>query len=108
AATDQQTAASFWSSDISANIPDHTDLFSSTHGVVQTHPSLGASRGVGGQKTSSSTYRHLDYRSSSTAELRNNPSLSHPNECARACREGEPPKICYYHFTLEFYTVLGA
>nr|CAI5866420.1 unnamed protein product [Callosobruchus analis] len=59
---DQQTAASFWSSDISANIPDHADLFSSTHGVVQTHPSLGASRGAGTQKTSSSTYRHLDYR----------------------------------------------
>jgi hypothetical protein len=50
----------------------------------------------------------LDFSSSATAELRRNPNLSAPDECARACREGEPPRICYYHFTLEYYTVLGA
>lgn len=55
-----------------------------------------------------SPFRHLDFASSATAELRRNPSLSAPDECARACREGEPPRICYYHFTLEYYTVLGA
>ncbi|CAG9807488.1 unnamed protein product [Chironomus riparius] len=55
-----------------------------------------------------SPFRHLDYTSSATAELRRNPNLSAPDECARACREGEPPRICYYHFTLEYYTVLGA
>ncbi|XP_034840580.1 uncharacterized protein stw [Maniola hyperantus] len=52
--------------------------------------------------------KHLDFTSSATAELRRNPLLSAPDECARACRENEPPRICYYHFTLEFYTVLGA
>lgn len=52
--------------------------------------------------------KHLDFTSSATAELRRNPALSAPDECARACRENEPPRICYYHFTLEFYTVLGA
>lgn len=55
-----------------------------------------------------SPFRHLDFSSSATAELRRNPNLSAPDECARACREGEPPRICYYHFTLEYYTVLGA
>ncbi|EEB19131.1 L-ascorbate oxidase, putative [Pediculus humanus corporis] len=50
----------------------------------------------------------VDYGVKSTAELRKNPSLSSPDECARACREGEPSKICYYHFTLELYNVLGA
>ncbi|XP_047512299.1 laccase-5 isoform X2 [Pieris napi] len=52
--------------------------------------------------------KHLDFTSSATAELRRNSALSAPDECARACRENEPPRICYYHFTLEFYTVLGA
>lgn len=55
-----------------------------------------------------SPFRHLDFSTSATAELRRNPALSAPDECARACREGEPPRICYYHFTLEYYTVLGA
>lgn len=55
-----------------------------------------------------SPFRHLDFSSSATAELRRNPTLSAPDECARACREGEPPRTCYYHFTLEYYTVLGA
>lgn len=55
-----------------------------------------------------SPFRHLDFSSSATAELRRNPNLSAPDECARACREDEPPRTCYYHFTLEYYTVLGA
>jgi FtsP/CotA-like multicopper oxidase with cupredoxin domain len=55
-----------------------------------------------------SPFRHLDYSSSATDELRRNPNLSAPDECARACREGEPPRTCYYHFTLEYYNVLGA
>ncbi|XP_063697893.1 uncharacterized protein LOC134828837 [Culicoides brevitarsis] len=121
---DQSTASSWWRPAVGT-----PNLFSATHGVVQTHPALGSSiphaaspspatslRGSlsvtprpgtltpGGK----SPFRHLDYSSSATAELRRNPSLSAPDECARACREGEPPRICYYHFTLEFYTVLGA
>ncbi len=93
---------------------------------MQTHPSLSGSvsrplgRTNSGTLSSSSSiptvvnpnpkspFRHLDFATSATAELRRNPSLSAPDECARACREGEPPRICYYHFTLEYYTVLGA
>lgn len=64
--------------------------------------------GVNFGANSKSPFRHLDFTNSATAELRRNPNLSAPDECARACREGEPPRICYYHFTLEYYTVLGA
>lgn len=120
--SDQSTSASWWQQDAinAADIPDNSDFFSSTHGLVQTHPAFGSNSlrfraGIGGTKRgslgsigSSSALKHLDYRTSATAELRRNPSLSAPEECARACREGEPPRICYYHFTLEYYTVLGA
>lgn len=88
---------------------------------MQTHPALqglgtlggfgrakGPTRGSTRGGAATTPHKHLDYRTSATAELRRNPSLSAPDECARACREGEPPKICYYHFTLEYYTVLGA
>jgi len=100
---------------------------------VQTHPSLssGVPRPIGKNtlrtsgpakpsKLSSNVgvngfvpgskqpFRHFDYTVSATHELRRNPNLSAPDECARACREGEPPRTCYYHFTLEYYTVLGA
>uniref|UniRef100_A0A8D8AZX7 (northern house mosquito) hypothetical protein n=1 Tax=Culex pipiens TaxID=7175 RepID=A0A8D8AZX7_CULPI len=34
-------------------------------------------------------------------------SLPASYECARACQEEEPPRICYY-FTVEYYIVLGA
>ncbi|XP_025829791.1 laccase-5 isoform X2 [Agrilus planipennis] len=116
--TDQNTAASWWQQD-ALNPPDlldTPDLFSSTHGLVQTHPGLSPGRGSVKFTPGASplnikggfSHRHLDFRSSATAELRRNPLLSAPEECARACREGEPPKICYYHFTLEYYTVLGA
>lgn len=83
-------------------------------------PERAQSRGLGSSAAGSSNvatavnpnpkspFRHLDFATSATAELRRNPSLSAPDECARACREGEPPRICYYHFTLEYYTVLGA
>lgn len=129
--SDQSTAESFWRSHITTPGADLSSIdnnfFSATHGLVQTHPSLsgGISRPAGvrsslGQSINpslgatlaaanpKSPYRHLDFASSATAELRRNPNLSAPDECARACREGEPPRICYYHFTLEYYTVLGA
>ncbi|KAG5876553.1 hypothetical protein JTB14_026702 [Gonioctena quinquepunctata] len=104
---DQQTSASFWQSDISS-APD--DFYTSSQGIFQTHPELrtGPLAKKSGYTNGHSPHKHLDYRTSSTVELRKNPSLSSPDECARACREGEPPKICYYHFTLELYTVLGA
>jgi hypothetical protein len=121
---DQVTAAQNWWSSPLVN--------PATHGVLQSHPTLSGrprlsattprvpaasnlirSSGPGGfpsfaNPNAKSPFRHLDYSSSATAELRRNPSLSAPDECARACREGEPPRTCYYHFTLEFYTVLGA
>lgn len=54
------------------------------------------------------SFRTLDYDTRGLDELRLHPEFSSPEECARACREGEPPRLCYYHFTLELYTVLGA
>ncbi|XP_049823359.1 uncharacterized protein LOC109603788 isoform X2 [Aethina tumida] len=112
--SDQQTSASWWQQDSLNPGLDTSDFFSSQHGVLQTHPSLsggGPSKLRGGNRGSGLSdyhFKHLDYRTSATAELRRNPNLSTPEECARACKEGEPPRICYYHFTLEYYTVLGA
>lgn len=73
-------------------------------GGVRNNPLPSLARNVNGKLS----LKHLDFTSSATAELRRNPALSAPDECARACRENEPPRICYYHFTLELYTVLGA
>ena len=70
---------------------------------MQTHP-LGGSNLLGQQPG----YRTIDFGQKGLLELRRNPSLSSPEECARACREDEPPRICYYHFSLELYNVLGA
>ena len=122
--TDQSVAESqFWtptlkSTNLFGQADDSTRFFSASHGLVQTHPdSILFQSGFGGVDNLGGRYastqrpprtRPLDYSERATAELRKNPSLSAPDECARACREGEPPRICYYHFTLEYYTVLGA
>ncbi|KAK1128946.1 hypothetical protein K0M31_020082 [Melipona bicolor] len=117
---DQTPASSFWTPTIkTGNVftDDSTNFFPSSHGLVQTHPTGNVFRsGFGGIDNLGSRgvtvrpprTRPLDYSERSTAELRRNPALSSPDECARACRENEPPRICYYHFTLEYYTVLGA
>lgn len=42
-------------------------------------------------------------RSYDTNELRNWPGSA----CARECNDNEPPRICYYEFTLEYWNVLG-
>ncbi|KAG8298774.1 hypothetical protein J6590_007361 [Homalodisca vitripennis] len=110
--SDQTTAAQSWYQDL-APAPGFTpadqdpNFFSSSHGLVQTHP---ASFGVQSDPADRPYVpaSSLDFDTRGLNELRNNPLLSSPEECARACREGEPPKICYYHFTLELYTVLGA
>jgi hypothetical protein len=110
---DQSASSSWWQEDISnpvlqqqsSEIADNTNFFTSTHGLVQTHP-LGG--GEGGLLSQQSGFRTIDFGQRGLLELRRNPSLSSPEECARACREDEPPKICYYHFTLELYSVLGA
>ncbi|XP_026758133.1 uncharacterized protein LOC113517610 [Galleria mellonella] len=144
-ADDQSTSASWWSAGTATPFRESaSNAFSSTHGIVQTHPSLddpfGSFGSIGSTAGPSSnpfaqtsgsgplsggirnnplpplarsangkpSLKHLDFTSSATAELRRNPALSAPDECARACRENEPPRICYYHFTLELYTVLGA
>ncbi|XP_037922319.1 oxidoreductase OpS5 isoform X2 [Hermetia illucens] len=106
---------------LSSNVPRQAPLSSnalgsgsgSSSGSSNVRASLGriSSSGplpIAPDQNSRSPFRHLDFASSATAELRRNPSLSAPDECARACREGEPPRTCYYHFTLEYYTVLGA
>lgn len=144
AADDQSTSASWWQAGTATPFRESSSsAFSSTHGLVQTHPSsndpfssfgsIGSTSGPLSNPFASSgsgplsggvrsnplpslarnangkpSLKHLDYTSSATAELRRNPALSAPDECARACRENEPPRICYYHFTLELYTVLGA
>ncbi|XP_011300921.1 laccase-1 [Fopius arisanus] len=33
---------------------------------------------------------------------------STPEECARECRADEPPRTCYYHWTVEYYRTLGS
>jgi len=94
------------------------NFFSSAHGLVQTHP-LGATgfgdllaRPAKGPEALAAGIplrpRKIDAPKKSLIELERNPTLSSPEECARACREGEPPRTCYYHFTAELYTVLGA
>ncbi|GBP55353.1 hypothetical protein EVAR_31873_1 [Eumeta japonica] len=138
---DQATSASWWSTGTATPFRESSSsVFSSSHGLVQTHPSdhfnsfasSSSSSGSSNPFAQSSigplsgdvrsrplppassagngklSLKHLDFTSSATAELRRNPALSAPDECARACRENEPPRICYYHFTLELYTVLGA
>lgn len=102
----RDTSASWWRQDIGGRTfpPDSPGFYSSSHGLVQTHPLTGGGLlgGVAPQLTS------IGFGLKANAELKKNPSLSAPDECARACREGEPPRICYYHFTLELYNVLGA
>lgn len=130
---DQSTSASWWNSHLQSPLQQATHGLVQTHpalsgGITRATPSRisgstprtpPASAGLrnpgptGGfpsfvNPNPKSPFRHLDFSSSATAELRRNPNLSAPDECARACREGEPPRICYYHFTLEYYTVLGA
>lgn len=35
------------------------------------------------------------------------PNLSSPLECARTCKSREQPKICYYRFFVEYYSVVS-
>ncbi|KAK2584471.1 hypothetical protein KPH14_006846 [Odynerus spinipes] len=116
---DQSASSSFWSPAIKSQdlYSTETDFFPPGRGLQQANAASSAFRsGFGGIDNLGSRgatirpprTRPLDYSERATAELRRNPSLSSPDECARACRENEPPRICYYHFTLEFYTVLGA
>nr|CAD7396798.1 unnamed protein product [Timema poppensis] len=104
---DQSTASSWWQGDLGGSSqvfqPSLQDAgtssrFTSSHGLVQTHPLTGSSSGL--------NLKSIDFGNKATLELRRNPSLTPADECARACREDEPPRICYYHFTLELYNVL--
>lgn len=121
--------------DSSSSFVQPEDYFPSAHGLVQTHPAsfsgfgstqfklynsiknkctLNKCRRFTGISESTHNnlpplgYSSLDFDKRGLDELRKNPELSSPEECARACREGEPPRICYYHFTAELYNVLGA
>ncbi|CAH1399873.1 unnamed protein product [Nezara viridula] len=112
---DPSTSASWWRQELAPGqssfpVDDESDFFSASHGLVQTHP-LGPGFGPTVVDTNPSKYApasSLDFDRRGLEELQRNPLLSSPEECARACREGEPPKVCYYHFTAELYTVLGA
>ncbi|CAG2054218.1 unnamed protein product [Timema podura] len=105
---DQSTSSSWWQGELGGSSqvfqPSLQDAgtssrFTSSHGLVQTHPLTGSSSGL--------NLKSIDFGNKATLELRRNPSLTPADECARACREDEPPRICYYHFTLELYNVLG-
>lgn len=34
-------------------------------------------------------------------------NLYSPLECARSCNDREKPRICYYHFEVEYYSALS-
>ncbi|XP_060863791.1 uncharacterized protein LOC132940296 [Metopolophium dirhodum] len=116
---DQATAESYWTpGHVQAAQEDESayaqpeDYFPSTHGLVQTHPATFSGFGSISESSHGNLpplgYSSLDFDKRGLDELRKNSELSSPEECARACREGEPPRICYYHFTAELYNVLGA
>ncbi|BES97114.1 Multicopper oxidase [Nesidiocoris tenuis] len=115
---DLSTAASWWQQGLTpaqSEIPAlDDDFFSSSHGLVQSHPADLSGPAFGNPQLVDPSQRKyapvssLNFDRRGLEELRRNPLLSSPEECARACREGEPPKVCYYHFTVELYTVLGA
>nr|BCM26535.1 laccase-like multicopper oxidase 2 [Ischnura senegalensis]BDD85289.1 multicopper oxidase 2 [Ischnura senegalensis] len=92
--------------------PSRNNLFS-TRNVGGHHRELGGDL-AGGR--SSSFFKPLfghtgeGYGFAATGGNRrpNDPALSTPEECARACRDDDEPRICYYRFNLEMYTTLGA
>ncbi|XP_012277841.1 laccase isoform X2 [Orussus abietinus] len=47
----------------------------------------------------------LGFFHSSTAQQSD--EWSRPEECIRTCKSDQPPKTCYYHFRLEYYTSYG-
>lgn len=129
---DLSTSASWWNQNSDAAGPGD-DFFSSAHGLVQNHPAtgLGVSSGLGGSglgTTGLGSGSGYGFAPSTSAlggtghfghdlltgvgeeadELQKNPGLSSPEECARACRDGERPRTCYYKFVVENYMTLGA
>ncbi|KAF6203776.1 hypothetical protein GE061_002111 [Apolygus lucorum] len=113
------SSASWWNQELTpgpqsfASEDPTQDFFSSSHGLVQSHPgdfsaAFGNPQLVDPSQRKYTPASSLNFDRRGLEELRRNPLLSSPEECARACREGEPPKVCYYHFTVELYTVLGA
>ncbi|XP_020300283.1 laccase-5-like isoform X2 [Pseudomyrmex gracilis] len=60
-------------------------------GSGSSHASASASASASGSR------RYINPKDISTSE-----------ECARECQDGEPSKICYYHFVLELYSANGA
>lgn len=43
-----------------------------------------------------------------TDSMPDHDEMSTPEECARECVEGAKPKICYYHFTVEYFMTMSA
>lgn len=129
---DLSTSASWWNQNQDAAVPTD-DFFSAAHGIVQSHPGsgLGVTTGIGssglgttglggsgfgfapsvsglGGGTGHFGHDPLTGVGEEADELQKNPGLSSPEECARACRDGERPRTCYYKFVVENYMTLGA
>ncbi|XP_031841015.1 uncharacterized protein LOC116430683 [Nomia melanderi] len=69
--------------------------------------SASASASSASASSSSSSSSWAWPSSSSSSSFNESSLLSTPEECKRECVLGEEPKICYYKFFIEFYTVLG-
>lgn len=132
---DLSTSASWWNQNSDVPRPEN-DFFSAAHGLVQTHPGLngpsglGADSGLGASALGGSGIGGSGYGFAPSSsglgntghfghdpltgvgemadELTRNPGLSSPEECARACRDGERPRTCYFKFVVENYMTLGA
>lgn len=126
AKSDLSTSASWWN----GNENGGTEFFGGSHGLIQNHPLGSAPSGVGlsgggfsgpslsggggsgfgfaGAASSHFGYDPLTGVGEEADELQKNPALSSPEECARACRDGEAPRTCYYKLVAENYMTLGA
>ncbi|KAF4524249.1 hypothetical protein B566_EDAN008795 [Ephemera danica] len=122
---DLSTSASWWSQN--AGAAGDSDFFSPSLIQSQAGPSTLGSSGLGTSGLGGSGYGFAPSASGlgtgvpgalgfdpitgagePVDELQRNPGLSSPEECARACRDGERPRTCYYRFVVENYMTLGA
>ncbi|XP_059471482.1 uncharacterized protein LOC132194315 [Neocloeon triangulifer] len=124
AKSDLSTSASWWNGHESGGADFFSGGGGGGHGLVQNHPlgsgpsaigglSTGFSGSAGGSGFGFGPSSHFGYDpltgvGEEANELQKNPALSSPEECARACRDGEPPRTCYFKLVAENYMTLGA
>lgn len=114
-ASDLTPAETWWRQDVDYFQPSigggpnnyDANFFSSGHGLVQTHP-LGQGNGPLVGAGGGSGKRFFQPLAFEGPDFLGNPKLSTADECARACRDGDPPRTCYYRFVMENYNTLGA